>query len=242
MSNCLLANNTATAGTTTSLGQAGSPASGGGLDLTSSTHAAIIENTTFYQNSCQAGAGGGNSNLKPEAAGNGGTATGGGMADSAALTILSQCTLATNSLEGGAEGVSTTSWSNGLPGLTLGFQLAKTAGTLEMAGTLLFAGSNSIATNTSGYTQTTYVTNTQPNDYGGLTDLGYNLSSDTSVGLGHAGSIENVDPIIDTGLSAPGGVVVGLLGSSSGSHPCGSAGQSGRWDHSGHTGDQFPGV
>jgi hypothetical protein len=217
MSNCLLANNTATGGTTTSLGQAGGPAIGGGLDLTSSKRAAIIENTTFYQNSCQGGAGGGNSSLQLENAGNGGSAIGGGMADAAARTILTECTLATNSLEGGTAGVSTTSWSNGLPGLTQGFELAKTAGTLEMAGTLLFAGSNSIATNTSGYTQTTYATNTQPNDFGGVTDLGYNLSSDTSVGLGHAGSIENVDPIIDTGLSAPGGVVVGLLGSPSGS-------------------------
>jgi hypothetical protein len=218
MTNCLFAGNAAVGGNTTSLSQAGGAASGGGLDLSHSTNAAYIENTTFYQNSCRGGDGGGNSNLKLEPAGNGGSAVGGGLASAAALTILTNCTLATNSLTGGAAGTSTTSQSNGVAGLAQGFDLARTAGTLKMANSLLFGGSNSLATNTTATTLTTYVTNTQPNDSGGLTDLGYNLSSDTSVALLAAlGSIENEYPIMDTGLSAPGGTVVGLFGGSTAS-------------------------
>jgi hypothetical protein len=213
MSNCLFSGNSAVGGDTSSFNQAGGAATGGGLDLSSSKNAAIIENTTFYQNSCQGGAGGGNSreNLKP--AGNGGSATGGGLADSAALTILTNCTLATNQLKGGTAGVSSTSQSNGLPGLTAGYDLAATAGTLKMANSLLYGGTNSIATNTTTTTATltTYVTNTQPNVFGGITDLGYNMSSDTSVSLGAAGSSENQPVVVDTGLSQPGGTVVGLI-------------------------------
>jgi len=219
MSNCLFTGNSTAGGGTSSFSHAGGAATGGGLDLSSSKNAAVIVNTTFYQNSCQGGAGGGNSsrNLKP--AGNGGSAIGGGLASSAALTILTNCTLATNNLTGGTAGVTTTSQSNGLPGLAEGFDLAATAGTLRMANSLLYGGSNSIATNTGTTTTTpsTYATNTQPNVFGGVTDLGYNLSSDTSVALGAAGSGENVDLIVDTGLSAPGGTVVGLRGGSTGS-------------------------
>ena len=69
------------------------------------------------------------------------------------------------------------------PASTRGFDLARTAGTLKMANSLLYGGTNSTATNFSTTTLTTYVTNTQPNDSGGVTDLGYNLSSDTSVAL-----------------------------------------------------------
>jgi hypothetical protein len=218
LSNCLFAGNSATGGNTTSLNQDGGAATGGGLDLTSSKTPVIIENTTFYQNSCSGGAGGGNSSLKLEAAGNGGNATGGGLASGAALTFLTNCTLATNMLTGGAAGVSTTSQSNGLPGLTLGFDLAKTGGTVKMAASLLFGGTNSTVTNTNDVTLTTYLTNTQPNVSGSVIDLGYNMSSDTSVGLSSArGSIENVNPVMDTGLSAPGGVVVGLLNGSTAS-------------------------
>jgi hypothetical protein len=211
MTNCLFSGNTVAAGSTSSFNLAGGAASGGGLDLASSANAAFIENTTFYQNSCQGGAGGGNSSLDFKPAGNGGAAVGGGLASAAALTVLRNCTLATNELTGGVAGVSATSQSNGLTGLTLGFDLARTAGSLKIANTLLFGGSNSIATNLTTTTLTTYVTNTQPNDSGGVTDLGYNFSSDTSVVLLRAlGSIENEDPFIDTGLSSPGNTAVGL--------------------------------
>jgi hypothetical protein len=219
MSNCLFSGNSAVGGDTSSFNQAGGAAAGGGLDLSSSKNAAIIENTTFYQNSCQGGGGGGNSQLHLEPAGNGGSATGGGLADSAALTILTNCTLATNGLKAGIAGVSSTSQSNGLPGLTEGYDLATTAGIVKMANTLLYGGTNSIATNTTSSTATltTYVTNTQPNVFGGVSDLGYNMSSDTSVALGAAGSSENQPVVVDTGLSAPGGTVVGLLGGATGS-------------------------
>ena len=197
MTNCLFSGNTAAGGSTSSFHQAGGGASGGGLDLFSSVNGAFIENTTFYQNSCQGGAGGGNSSLDSKAAGNGGDAVGGGLASAAALTVLRNCTLATNDLTGGVAGVSVTSQSGGLGGLTQGFDLARTAGSLKMANTLLFGGTN--------------VTGTRPNDAGGVTDLGYNLSSDTSVVLRRAlGSIENEDPFVDTGLSS-GGAAVGLL-------------------------------
>ena len=219
ITNCLFSQNTAVGGSTSSFNQAGGSVAGGGLDLARSTNAAVIENTTFYLNSCQGGAGGGNSSLVLKPAGNGGSALGGGLASAAALTILTNCTLATNILTGGAAGVSTTSQSNGLAGPTLGFELARVAGTLKMANSMLFGGTNATVTNFSALSFTTYITNTQPNDFGGFTDLGYNFSSDTTVALHPAlGSVEdgfpNDYPLLDTVLSTPGNAAVGLLGGS----------------------------
>ncbi|MGA2556726.1 MAG: immunoglobulin domain-containing protein, partial [Verrucomicrobiota bacterium] len=217
MTNCLFSGNSAVAGGTSSFGKSGGVAVGGGVSLTSSTNTAIIENTTFNQNSCQGGAGGGNSGLVFHPAGNGGSAVGGGLASAAALTVVRNCTLATNTLTGGTAGVSSTTESNGLPGLTLGFDLARTAGTLKMAGSILSGGTNATATNFLTLTLTTYITNTTPNDSGGLTDLGYNFSSDTSVALlSSLGSIVNTNPFLDTSLSSPGNTVVGLLSGSPG--------------------------
>ena len=217
MTNCLFSLNTAVGGSTSSFGQAGGSATGGGLELTGSTATNIIENTTFNENSCQGGAGGGNSSLVFQPAGNGGSATGGGLASAAALAVVLNCTLATNTLTGGTAGVSTTSESNGVIGLTHGFDLARTAGTLKMADSILSGGTNANATNFSALTFTTYITNTTPNDSGGVTDLGYNFSSDTSVALLAAmGSIVNTNPYLDTALSAPGNTIVGLLTGSSG--------------------------
>jgi hypothetical protein len=217
MTNCLFFQNTAVGGSTSSFSQAGGYAFGGGLGLTSSTNTAIIENTTFNENSCQGGAGGGNSGLVFKPAGNGGSATGGGLASAAALTMVRNCTMATNTLTGGAAGVSSTTESNGLVGLQLGFDLARVAGTLKMADSILSGGTNALATNSAALNFTTYITNTTPNDAGGVTDLGYNFSSDTSVALRLAlGSIVNTNPYLDTGLSTPGNTVVGLLGGSPG--------------------------
>jgi len=219
ITNCLFTGNTVAGGDTSRFDQAGGSAAGGGLYLASSTN--LILNTTFYFNSCQGGAGGGNSSLVFQPAGNGGAAVGGGLASAAALTILTNCTLATNILTGGAAGVSTTSESNGLAGVTLGFELARVAGSLKMADSILFGGTNATATNSSALNYTTYITNTQPNDYGGFTDLGFNFSSDTTVALHAAqGSIEDGFlgdyPLVDTVLSTPGSTQVGLLGGSAG--------------------------
>ena len=217
MTNCLFSLNTVVGGSTSTLDQAGGSATGGGLDLAGSTKTAFIENTTFNQNSCQGGAGGGNSSLVFHPAGNGGSAVGGGLASAAALTVVRNCTLATNTLTGGAAGISSTTESNGLPGLTPGFDLARTAGTLEMAGSILSGGTNANATNSATLNFTVYVTNSTPNDAGGLTDLGYNFSSDTTVALrASLGGIVNTNPFLDTSLSTPGNTVVGLLSGSPG--------------------------
>ena len=185
--------------------------------MTSSAKTAFIENTTFNENSCQGGAGGGNSSLVFQPAGNGGAATGGGLASAAALAVVRNCTLATNTLTGGTAGVSSTTESNGVVGLTHGFDLARTAGTLKLADSILSGGTNADATNFSTLTITTYITNTTPNDSGGVTDLGYNFSSDTSVALLAAlGNIVNTNPYLDTALSAPGDTFVGLLTGSPG--------------------------
>jgi hypothetical protein len=217
MTNCLFSVNSAVGGDTTSFGQSGGAATGGGLELTGSTKTAFIENTTFNENSCQGGAGGGNSALVFQPAGNGGAATGGGLASAATLTVVRYCTLATNTLTGGTAGVSTTTESNGVIGLTHGFDLARTAGALQMAGSILSGGTNATATNYSTLTITTYLTNTAPNGSGGLTDLGYNFSSDTSVALLAArGGILNTNPYLDTALSEPGNIIVGLLTGSPG--------------------------
>jgi hypothetical protein len=217
MTNCLFSQNSVVGGSTSRFGQPGGSATGGGLALTISTNTAFIENTTFNENSCLGGAGGGNSSLVFQPAGNGGAATGGGLASAANLTVVRNCTLATNTLTGGTAGVSTTTESNGVIGLTHGFDLARTAGTLQMAGSILSGGTNATTTNYSTLTITTYLTNTTPNDSGGLTDLGYNFSSDTSVALLAArGGILNTNPYLDTVLSEPGNTVVGLLGGSPG--------------------------
>ena len=217
ITNCLFSQNAVAGGSTSSFGQAGGSATGGGLELTSSAKTAFIENTTFNENSCQGGAGGGNSSLVFQPAGNGGAATGGGLASAAALAVVRNCTLATNTLTGGTAGVSSTTESNGVVGLTHGFDLARTAGTLKLADSILSGGTNADATNFSTLTITTYITNTTPNDSGGVTDLGYNFSSDTSVALLAAlGNIVNTNPYLDTALSAPGDTFVGLLTGSPG--------------------------
>ncbi len=86
-----------------------------------------------------------------------------------------------------------------------------------MAGSILSGGTNANATNSATLNFTVYVTNSTPNDAGGLTDLGYNFSSDTTVALrASLGGIVNTNPFLDTSLSTPGNTVVGLLSGSPG--------------------------
>jgi len=210
MTNCLFSGNSVSGGGTSGDGQSGGSASGGGLDLVNSAKPAWIENTTFFQNSCVGGPGGGSSSTTANAsAGNGGAVAGGGLASSAALLRLLNCTLATNTLTPGAAGVGTGGANNGSIGAIEGAQLARLAGALEMGSSILSGGTNATLTNLNSQT---YVTNTQPNCFGGLTDLGFNISSDTSVAFTETTSTNSEDPVLDTVLSTPGNTAVGLLG------------------------------
>jgi hypothetical protein len=213
MTNCLFLDNMVTAGSTSSFSTIGGSASGGGLAITSSTNSAFIENTTFVDNTCTGGTGGGDTSLNFHPAGNGGAASGGGLISATALAAIRNCTFATNTLTGGAGGTSSTFQSNGIPGVIRGADLARTAGAVTMADTILSGGTNATVTNLNTTIFTTYITNTEPNDSGGLTDLGFNFSSDTTVALSSAlGGTENGNPYLDTALSSPGGTAVGLNG------------------------------
>jgi hypothetical protein len=217
MTNCLFSDNMVTAGATRAFSTPGGSASGGGLAITSSTNSAFIENTTFVDNSCTGGAGGGNTSLNFDPAGNGGAATGGGLLTAAASAVIRNCTFATNFLTGGAGGTSSTSQSNGIPGIVRGADIARTAGGVSMANTILSGGTNATVTNLTTTIFTTYITNTEPNDAGGLTDLGFNFSSDTTVAFSPAlGGTVNGNPYLDSVLSSPGGTAVGLRGGPSG--------------------------
>ena len=200
MTNCLFDTNSAIAGSTAPAkvlsdgtsknASSGGSAVGGGMDISAATTAAYIENAIFFNNFCQGGAGGNTLDNPPEAtAGNGGSAVGGGFCTAAAFTQLKCCTLATNELIGGTNGVSSAGGPNGSFGARTGFDLARSAGALRVLGTILSGGTNAAP-------------NYTPNVAGGLTDAGYNISSDGSAGFTSPTSRSLLDPELDSALSS----------------------------------------
>ncbi|MGD1086666.1 MAG: immunoglobulin domain-containing protein, partial [Verrucomicrobiota bacterium] len=189
MTNCLFSGNSLSGGGASASVGSGGSAYGGGLDLSSSATPACIENTTFFQNSCVGGAGGG-------------AVAGGGLASSAALARLLNCTLAANTLTPGVA-------AGGAVGAGDGSDLARFAGVLKLGNSILDSGASTTVTNVGS---TNSSTTTPPNCSGGLTDLGYNISSDASAAFTQATSAKNVDPMLSSGLSNPGNTAVGLVG------------------------------
>jgi hypothetical protein len=203
MTNCLFYTNSVAAGNsaaaklfgdgTSNPGLSGGAAVGGGVDVLGGTPVAYIENAIFFNNFCQAGAGGDTMDNPPSAAaGNGGPATGGGLSSAAALMQLRCCTLATNVIVAGTNGVSTSGGPSGAVGTLSGFDIARTAGTLRVSGTIFSGGTNAAP-------------NYAPNCGGVITDAGYNLSSDTSALFTSSTSRSNLDSELDSGLSSNNG-------------------------------------
>lgn len=201
VTNCLFAQNTITAGasgsdgTPSDNGFSGGVAEGGGVYIIGTVTNVYFENSTFYQNSCTGGAGG--STTSGNDGGNGGTAVGGGLASGARLTILRNCTLATNTLVAGVGGSGTV--KDGSGGSTGGWDIYRVGGEVELSDSIISGGTNESP-------------NLKPNVLG-VTDGGYNLSSDSSLAraAGDTTLIDvngtNID--LDSGLGGNGGPNLG---------------------------------
>jgi hypothetical protein len=172
MSNCLFFNNVAVSGGTGAAevdsdggGAEGSPggsALGGGLFITNGAAGAVIENSIFFFNACASGAGG-STTLNNAYGGPGGAAEGGGVWSGAALTQIGFCTFATNFLTGGAGGTNIGGGTSGLRGITNGSDIFGSAGIVNLTGSILAGDGLAGMTNAAG-----------------VTDDGYNISSDGS--------------------------------------------------------------
>jgi hypothetical protein len=201
VTNCLFAQNTITAGdsgtdgTSGDNGFSGGVAEGGGVFINGTVTNAYFENGIFYQNACTGGAGG--SATSGNDGGNGGTAAGGGLASSARLAILRNCTLASNTLAAGAGGTGTA--KDGSSGSTGGWDIYRVGGLLDLSGSILSGGTNETP-------------NLKPNAFG-VTDEGYNQSSDASLTRVPGGTtlidVDSTNLNLNSGLDAEGGPVIG---------------------------------
>ena len=144
-----------------------------------------MTNCTVAGNICQGGAGGNIASSAQAKAGNGGDACGGGLATSgnASIADMVNCTFALNALYGGTNGVNAASNFNGVMGRDLGGNLFHSGGVLKVRNSILDEGGG-----------------TNLNSYGGVTDGGYNLSSDTSCQFTAAGSVNKLSPKLGTTL------------------------------------------
>jgi hypothetical protein len=197
---CIFSENTATAGASGSdssgnnNGYNGGAAQGGGLYISGAVTNADIENSVFFANTCTGGAGG-SATVGDVEGGNGGSALGGGLASAAVLTIVQNCTMATNTLAAGAVGSGTV--SGAANGSTQGWDIGRSAGSLKLIGSVLSGGTNSTA-------------NHMPNAYG-VTDGDYNISSDASLSraAGDSTLINSTNTDLDSGLANYGGPYIG---------------------------------
>jgi hypothetical protein len=161
-------------------GAAGADGTGGAVW---STWWGLMTNCTIYNNNATGGNGGngGNGSGAISTAGNGGdggSGWGGGLFNSGTLTVVN-CTVSSGSAVAGTNGAAgngTFSGSPGQMGHSLGGNIASSGGTFNL-------GNSILATNLSG-----------GNGFGTITDLGHDLSSDTSIPLPGAGSAVNIDP------------------------------------------------
>ncbi|MGA2750312.1 MAG: immunoglobulin domain-containing protein [Verrucomicrobiota bacterium] len=205
MSNCLFAYNSVTGGNSAAAavnynhvgndGSAGASAYGGGLLIYDTAASAYLENSIFFQNTCAGGAGADASGTSTSG-GDGGGAYGGGFYTMATSAMMRNCTFATNSPIGGAGGAgSGTGGANGAAGARGGWDIYHYGGVARLANSIL-SGQSDNAT--------------------GVTDAGYNISSDASLAKVDATTLLNTDPGLDSGLSAQGGPTLGPLGISNG--------------------------
>lgn len=224
MTNCLFSANSVSAGAGGG-SQSGGVAGGGGLELSGSTVSNYIENTTFFENSCTGGSGS--------------FAAGGGLASATTFAQLRNCTLSDNILTAGSaagwdlarvSGILKMGGSILSGGTTNTFIIITTNVTVTNITVTTNYSTNlnlipplvttnfqtNIVTTTTPVSTTNSVSGTGTNCSGGITDLGYNISSDTSVAFAASThSTNNEDPLLVTALVAPGSTVVGVPGSAS---------------------------
>jgi hypothetical protein len=198
VTNCIFAQNTITAGASgtdssgNNNGFNGGVAEGGGIYFYVNVTNAYLENTVFFDNTCTGGAGG-SATVGEVNGGNGGSALGGGLASAAQQTIVHNCTLATNLLTAGALGTGTV--QDGVKGATQGWDIDRTAGTIKLVGSILSGGTN-------------VTPNVMPNAFG-VTDSGYNVSSDASLVRASTNTLINTNAVLDSGLANYGGPYIG---------------------------------
>ena len=197
VTNCIFALNTVAGGAsgTDQFGEngfAGGSAEGGGVFITGAVTNSHLENSVFFNNTCSGGAGGG-STVGSVNGGNGGSALGGGLASAAVLATIRNCTLATNTLVAGTNGAGTV--SGGSYGSTGGWDLYRAAGAVKLSGSILSGGTN-------------VAPNAMPNALG-VTDAGYNISSDASLARAYTNTLINSNAVLDSGLANYGGPAVG---------------------------------
>jgi hypothetical protein len=207
MTNCLFFTNTAVGGSTGAAevdsngggaqGSAGGAAAGGGLFITNSTATATIQNSIFFYNACQGG-NGGSTALNAAIGGAGGRAQGGGIWSSANSTQISFSTLATNLLFGGTGGTNTGGGFSGTTGAGAGWNIYRSAGSTVLSSSIVSYDTNG----------TTF-----PN-VSGVTDGGYNVSSDASMTKSTITPTTklNTNALIDSALTTTTNVVGGNFG------------------------------
>lgn len=142
------------------------------------TNCTFYTNTVFGGNGGTGGAGGGTFGI-PGNGGDGGNAVGGSIQNSNTLTLVT-CTLSSGAVFGGTNGAAgsgNSTASAGQPGSFQGANVANSSGTVSLLGSILAAGA------------------TSSNAFGQLTDLGFNLSSDSTTSFGSS-SYRNTDPAL----------------------------------------------
>ncbi|MGP8199407.1 MAG: beta strand repeat-containing protein [Limisphaerales bacterium] len=221
MTNCLFFGNVAVGGSTGPAevdsdfggadGSPGGSALGGALFMTNGVADANIENTIFFVNACYGGYGG-NTAVTNATGGTGGDALGGGVWSAAALTQMSFCTLATNSVFGGTGGTNTAGVTNSA-GAASGYMIYQSAGVCDLGASIL-AGNGSV-TSGSPLTPPGAVGVTTSLNAVGVTDAGYNISSDASPAKSAVLTTTklNTNPDLNSGLTAVGPAIGGTLGS-----------------------------
>jgi hypothetical protein len=174
VTNCIFVSNYAVGGNTgwaevdsDGGGEDGSPggsAFGGAMFLTGKSVSAIIQNSIFIDNVCDGGDGGGTV-LTNADGGAGGDAFGGAIWSQNTVTLMSFCTLATNTVIAGPGGTNIGNVSySGTNGIANGLSIYKYSGSFDLADSILSYGA----------------TGTLPNAFG-VTDGGYNVCSDHSL-------------------------------------------------------------
>lgn len=167
----------------------GAASRGGGLFSNGSFYS---ENCTFFENTCAGGAGGSVTTGGYTTSGNGGDACGGAVANMAGTAELINCTLATNNAVGGTNGTSGVVGYTGSKGGSQGGNLYRGGGVFKISNSILSRGTNGA------------------NAFGGVTDGGYNLSSDSSAKFTATGSLNSTAANLDSGLAANDGTTYTL--------------------------------
>ncbi|MGP8200111.1 MAG: beta strand repeat-containing protein [Limisphaerales bacterium] len=198
MTNCLFYDNLAEAGgaglmetnsdQTGTNGLQGSTALGGGLFIDTGVPVAWIQNTIFFTNACYGGPGGG-TELFSGVGGTGGEAQGGAVWCGANLMQMSFCTVVADLVFGGIGGTNGSLATNS-SGPVSGALLYRSAGVFDLSASILSAANGTALQNAVG-----------------VTDAGYNVSSDASPARSAINPTTklNANPKLDSGLTSGGG-------------------------------------